>query len=67
MDWQNWSSYKDEDGMDDAAFGLVTGQAHFPDHAMQLRFPMRIQCYSRHHGEKLGYRLVGLNALQMPY
>ena len=61
MDWQNWSSYEDEEEVDDAASGAGSGKAHFPDHAMQIRFPMRIQCYSRHHGEKLGYRWVDID------
>ena len=56
MDWQPWSSYHDDEETEEGNPRVSAGYPHFPDNAMQIRFPMRIQCYSRHHEEKLGYK-----------
>ena len=56
MDWQPWSSYQDDDETEEGHLRASIGSPQFPDSAMQIRFPMRIQCYSRHHEEKLGYK-----------
>ena len=47
MEWKDWRSF------DEGQKGHP-----FPDTAVQVRFPMRIQCYSRHHNDKDGYRYM---------
>ena len=56
LDWQKWMTYKSDDDTDDGSSRASPSVKKLPENAMQVRFPMRIQCYSRHHGEKLGYR-----------
>lgn len=58
MEWQSVQSYEAEDTGDEASLRADEDNVGFPEDAMQVRFPMRIQCYSRHHGEKLGYRYI---------
>ncbi|KAL9101530.1 MAG: hypothetical protein Q9163_003226 [Psora crenata] len=58
IDWQPWSSYQDDDDTEEGRVRVPPGNSQFPENAMQIRFPMRIQCYSRHHEEKLGYKVI---------
>ncbi|KAG8526260.1 uncharacterized protein KY384_000253 [Bacidia gigantensis] len=57
LEWKNVESYKDEETGERST---LVGQSkeELPNNTMQVHCPMRIQCYSRHHGEKVGYRVI---------
>ena len=56
IELQNWKEYEGDDQTEEVSARADAKQTAFPPEAQQIRFPMRIQCYSRHHEEKLGYK-----------